>query len=98
MKKKPILINVARGAVADEDALAEATQNGNISALGVDVYSTEPMGEEHPLFRIKDRDNVCLTPHMAWGAVEARERCMDEVIENIISYQSGGTRCRVDIK
>ena len=96
MKKDAILINVARGAVIDESAAAKAIAAGTLGGLGADVYTEEPMPETHPFFAIRARDNVCLTPHMAWGAVEARERCLVEIIENIGAFFRGERRSRVD--
>lgn len=96
MKKGAILINVARGAVTDEAALAEAILSGHLGGLGVDVYSTEPFPPEHPFFAIRSLPNVCLTPHMAWGACEARERCLAEVVQNIRAFAAGERRSRVD--
>lgn len=95
MKDGVIVVNVARGAVFDEEAAAKAVESGKIGFLGCDVYSTEPMPKEHPFYRIKERENVCLTPHMAWGAFEARERCMNEICENIRVYYKGGSRNRI---
>lgn len=69
LKKNAIVINVARGAVTDEAALAEAILEDRIGGLGVDVYSVEPFPKEHPFTAILDRPNVALTPHMAWGGV-----------------------------
>ncbi len=96
MKSDAIVINVARGAVTDEAALAEAVASGKIGGIGVDVYSTEPMPKDHPFYAIRHLPNVCLTPHMAWGAAEARARCLDEIIKNIKAFYSGDLRCRVD--
>ena len=96
MKKHVILINVARGAVCDEEALAQAIEAGRIGALGVDVFSTEPFPENHPFTRIMALPNVCLTPHMAWGAVEARNRCVRMVAENILAFSSGSSLNRVE--
>ena len=96
MKPSAILINVARGAVTDEEAVAEAVEAGRLGGLGVDVYSAEPMAENHPYQRLLGRDDVCLTPHMAWGAYEARVRCLDEVAENIRAFRRNERRCRVD--
>ena len=97
MKKGVVLINVARGAVTDEKAVAEAVKSGKIAALGADVYSEEPMPESHPYYEIRHLPNVSLTPHIAWSAREARERCLREVELNIDSFLSGGTRNRVDL-
>ena len=96
MKKNAIVVNVARGAVTDEEALARAIEEDRIGGLGVDVYSVEPFGKAHPFTRILDRNNVCLTPHMAWGSIEARNRCIAKVAENIASYYRGESLNRVD--
>ncbi|MBQ4150934.1 MAG: hydroxyacid dehydrogenase [Clostridia bacterium] len=97
MKRDAILINVARGAVTDENAVADAILEGKIGAFATDVYSVEPFGKEHPMARIANCKNVMLTPHMAWGALEARVRCLDEIMQNIESFLSGGKRNRVDV-
>ena len=96
MKPGVILVNVARGAVTDEKALAEAVLSGHIGGLGVDVYSTEPFGENHPFNAILDKSNVCLTPHTAWGAIETRNRCMAMVADNIAAYRAGYRKNRVE--
>lgn len=95
MKKNAILINVARGAVVDENAVTEAIINGELGGLGIDVYSTEPMQKDSPYQKLLGRDNVIFTPHMAWGAYEARQRCVDEVCENIKSFIEGKNRSRI---
>ena len=97
LKKDAIVINVARGAVTDEKALAEAIAANRIAGLGVDVYSTEPMGDDHPFQSIKHLPNVCLTPHMAWGGYETRVRLLDEMAQNIKAFMNGHARCRVDL-
>ena len=94
MKRDAILVNVARGAVTDEAALADAIEQGIIGGLAVDVYSVEPFPEEHPFTRILDRNNVLLTPHSAWGAVEARNRCVSIVAENICAFFAGENKNR----
>lgn len=96
MKKTAVFINAARGAVADERALTDAVKNGAIGGLGIDVYSAEPMSADSPYNEILGYDNVILTPHMAWGAYEARVRCMEEIEKNIAAFLEGGTRNRVD--
>lgn len=95
MKPNAILINVARGAVFDEEAVSKAILNNKIGALGIDVYSVEPMQEDSPYQKILNRDNVIFTPHMAWGAIDARQRCIDEISENIKSFIDGGNRSRI---
>ena len=96
MKPDAIFINVARGLVADEEALTKAIEEYRIGGLGVDVFSAEPFGVEHPYTRILNRDNVILTPHTAWGAAETRERCLAIVADNITVWQGGGRQNRVD--
>ena len=95
MKKDAIVINVARGAVVDEQALTDAIKDNRIGGLGVDVYSTEPMPQDHPYMTVAGRDNVIFTPHMAWGSYEARVRCCEEICLNIEAFQKGEKRCRV---
>lgn len=96
MKPTAILINVARGAITDEQAVAEAVLNERLGGLGVDVYSAEPLPADHPFQALRGLDTVCLTPHMAWGAYEARVRCLTEVAENIRAFTRGERRNRVD--
>lgn len=96
MKESTIIINVARGAVTDETALAEAVKTGRIAGLGVDVYSKEPFEADHPFSTILDLPNVCLTPHTAWGAIETRNRCVAMVAENISAFCRGEQKNRVE--
>ncbi len=96
MKKDAIFINVARGAITDEAALAEAIQEGKLGGLGIDVYSTEPFLKNHPYQKILHLPNVCLTPHMAWGGYETRVRLLEEMVENIRAFNHGERRNRVD--
>ncbi len=95
MKPGAILVNAARGAVVDEAAVAAAVLSGKI-AYSADVYSSEPYPSDHPYARLFECDNVLLTPHMAWGAYEARCRCLREVAENIRAFLAGKHRFRVD--
>ena len=97
LRPEAIVINVARGAVTDEAALANAILNKRIGGLGVDVYSTEPMPEDHPFQMIRNAPNVCMTPHMAWGAYETRVRLLSEMAENIRAFCKGERRNRVDL-
>lgn len=96
MKPNAVLINVARGAVTDEEALTEAIEQNRLGGLGVDVYSLEPFNNEHPFNRILNDERVCLTPHMAWGSSEARARCISVIADNIRSFEAGGRNNRVD--
>lgn len=95
MKDGVVIVNTARGAVCDEQAIADAVISGKIGALGCDVYSKEPFGEDHPFSDILDRPNVCLTPHMAWGSYEARQRCVRRMAENITEFFAGHDHNRI---
>ncbi len=98
MKDGVILVNVARGAVTDERAVAEAVKTGKIGGFACDVYSAEPFDNTHPYFDIMNKKNVILTPHMAWGSYEARVRLCNEVKQNIVSYFNGEIKNRADLK
>ena len=95
MKPDAVLINTARGALVDAVALAAALKAGRIGGAGIDVLEREPPPADHPLL---DRTipNLIVTPHVAWAAREARQRCLDEIALNVQSFMSGGRRNRVD--
>lgn len=86
MKKRPIIINVARGGLIDEKALADALNKGKIKAAGLDVLNTEPIKEDNVLLKAK---NITITPHMAWASLEAREKLLDIAYKNIENYLEG---------
>jgi glycerate dehydrogenase len=96
MKPTAILINVARGPIVNDADLAEALEQGEIAAAGLDVLGEEPMEKTNPLRRIQDSRRLIITPHMAWASVEARSRCLNEVYRNIEAYMAGTSRNRVD--
>lgn len=96
MKPGVVLVNEARGAVVDEAAVARAVLSGRIGAFGCDVYSSEPFDKKHPYTEIMELDNVCLTPHAAWGAYEARVRCLEVICNDISSFLNGELLNRVD--
>ncbi len=97
LKSNAIVINVARGAITDEAALADAIKENRIGGLGVDVYAAEPFPVSHPFYAIKEYDNVILTPHMAWGGYETRVRLLMEMLENMRAFSEGKIRNRVDL-
>ncbi len=97
MKKNAVLVNVARGAVCQETAVAQAVLEGRLGAFGCDVYSTEPFGVDHPYQALLGRPNVCLTPHVAWASYEARTTVVREVSENIRAFCLGRSRNRVEL-
>ena len=87
MKNTAILINVGRGPIIVEKDLAEALESGQIAGAGLDVLDIEPMSPENPLVQVKDSDKLIITPHIAWAAVEARQRLM-KIIEGQIEEWS----------
>lgn len=95
MKDGVILVNVARGAVTDENAIVQNVLSGKIGGFGTDVYSVEPFGADHPMYSLREHPNVCMTPHLAWGALEARQRCIDEMAKNIRSFIECGSQNRI---
>lgn len=89
MKKTAILINVARGPVVNNTDLYEALTHRDIMAAGLDVLEKEPLELSNPLSRLKDSNQIIITPHLAWGSVEARTRCVEEVCKNIEAFMQG---------
>lgn len=85
MKKSAVLINTARGAVVDNAALAYALKNKDIAGAGIDVLEIEPPPADHPLLA-KDIPNLILTPHIAWASLEARQRVVDKVRDNLAHW------------
>lgn len=89
MKKTAILINVGRGQIVNDAALATALKCGEIAGAGLDVLSKEPLEETNPLYEIKDSSKLIITPHMAWASDEARKRLVQSVADNIEAYRKG---------
>jgi glycerate dehydrogenase len=94
MKPDALLINTARGALVDGRALAAALRAGRLGGAGIDVLPQEPPRDDDPLLD-PDIPNLILTPHVAWAAREARQRCLDEMAANIADFAGGGHRSRV---
>ena len=86
MKASAIFINVGRGAIVDEAALADAIDNQVIAAAGLDVLTEEPMNPNSPFLHIKDSKRLLITPHIAWASVEARTKLMDIVYNQIRGF------------
>jgi len=84
MKPTAWLINTARGGLIDEAALAAALNGGDIAGAALDVLSKEPPPPDHPL--LTPRDNLIVTPHIAWAARSARQRIIDLTADNIRSF------------
>ena len=86
MKKTAIFLNLGRGPIVVEQDLYEALEIGEIAAAGLDVLCEEPMSETNPLAKIKDSKKLIITPHIAWASVEARNRLMQIIIEQIREF------------
>ncbi len=95
MKRDAVLVNTARGALVDTTALADALKAGRLGGAGIDVLEHEPPPPDHPLLD-PAIPNLIVTPHVAWAAREARQRCLEELALNVQSFLSGGRRNRVD--
>ena len=83
MKPTAYLINMGRGASVVEPDLAEAVDAGVIAGAGIDVFVTEPIPENHPYMQMKHPERMRLTPHIAWASMEARQRLIAIMAENI---------------
>lgn len=87
MKPTSLIINVARGGIIDEAALAKALDCGWVRAAALDVFSVEPL-RESPLYGIKDRYRLLASPHNAWSAAEAIDRLIECIAENIRTWKA----------
>ena len=89
MKRKPLLINCARGGLVDETGLVAALDQGQISGVGFDCLTSEPPRADNPLLPILGRPNVIVTPHVAWASAEAMQTLWNQVIEHITNFKAG---------
>ncbi len=96
MKKSAVLINMGRGPIVVEKDLAKAIDENIIAGAGLDVFSVEPIPEDSPLLKIKNKEKIVMTPHIAWASIEARERLFNDLIENIKAFYRGEKRNRVE--
>lgn len=92
MKKSAILINVARGGIIVEKDLVRALNEGIIGGACLDVFETEPLQSDSPIYLIDDKERVVLTPHVAWGSIEARKRLVEEIEKNVGAFLDGSPR------
>jgi glycerate dehydrogenase len=95
MKDSAVLINTARGGLVDSQALADALRNGDIAAAAIDVLPQEPPVAGDPLLDY-DGGNLIVTPHIAWGTLQARQNAIDELTANVRAFLEGARRNRVD--
>ena len=89
MKNGVIFINNSRGALMDEEAVADALISGKMYAAGIDAVTNEPITADNPLLRAP---NVYLTPHISWAALECRTRLKDRAIDNVRAYINGAPK------
>ena len=89
MKRRPFLINTARGGLVNEADLAKAVHEGLIAGAGFDVSAEEPPAADSPLMRLVDLPNCIITPHVAWASHEAQRRLADQLIANIEAFVAG---------
>jgi glycerate dehydrogenase len=94
MKPDALLINTARGALVDLEALVAALWGGDLGGAAIDVLPEEPPLSGSPLFEA-GIPNLIVTPHIAWAAFEARQRAVDELALNVAEFLRGGRRGRV---
>lgn len=88
MKSSAILLNLGRGPIVNEEDLCEALDNGMIAGAGLDVLSEEPMRKDSPFLKLKNKDKIFITPHIAWASIEARVRLMKIIEEQIAEFLS----------
>jgi glycerate dehydrogenase len=94
IKSSAWLLNLGRGPIVDEAALAEALQNKRIAGAGLDVLGSEPPSADNPLFAVPN-DRLVVTPHIAWASKESRDRLVGELAENLKAFVAGQTRNRI---
>lgn len=87
MKPNAIFLNLGRGAIVVEQDLADALNNQQIAAAGLDVLCKEPMSPDNPLLSIKDSKRLLITPHIAWASVEARTNLMNIILGQIKEWE-----------
>lgn len=92
MKSNAIILNLGRGPIIKEQALADAINNNQIAGAGLDVFTVEPLPETSPLLKVEKKEKMILTPHIAWASLEARTRLVQEVYWNIEAFINGKER------
>jgi lactate dehydrogenase-like 2-hydroxyacid dehydrogenase len=95
MKKKAILLNLGRGGIVNEKDLAAALDEELIMGAALDVTENEPIEQTSPLLKLKNPERILITPHIAYGSAEARQRLVEGVKDSIKSYLEGGNHNRV---
>ena len=88
MKPSAFLINCARGGIVNEAALADALRQGKIAGAATDVLTVEPPKQGNVLLA-DDIPNLIITPHSAWGSVDARQRIVQQMQQNVVAFKAG---------
>ncbi len=86
LKEKAVLLNLGRGGIVNEKDIAKELDKREIY-IGLDVISTEPIPLDNPLMKVLHSERLVITPHIAWASVEARERLLSGIVNNIESFQ-----------
>ena len=89
MKNSAIIVNTARGGLIIEEDLVTAMEQGMIRGAAIDVISTEPPADDHPFFKLLEKPNFILTPHVAWASTEAIQTLVDQMIDNVENFVAG---------
>ena len=85
LKDDAIVLNLGRGGIVDEVAMARAIDERNLR-FGTDVLESEPMSENSPFLNVKNKENLLITPHVAWGSLEARKTLITKIAANIENF------------
>ncbi|HUO54076.1 MAG TPA: D-2-hydroxyacid dehydrogenase [Rhodoblastus sp.] len=96
MAKRPLLINTARGGLVDEEALERALDDGLLSGAGIDVTRPEPPPADSAIMRLAQRQNVLVTPHIAWASLESQQTLADQLGDVLASFHKGERLNRLD--
>jgi glycerate dehydrogenase len=95
MRRRPILINTARGGLIDENALERALDAGLAGGAGLDVTSPEPPPADSTIMRLARRDDMIVTPHVGWASTQAQQTLADQLIDNIEAFVAGRSANRL---
>ena len=85
LKDKAIVLNLGRGGIIDEQSILEIADSKEVY-FGIDVVSKEPIDGDSPLLKVKNKERLLLTPHIGWASVEARQRLIKCVFDNISEF------------
>ncbi|HVQ60547.1 MAG TPA: D-2-hydroxyacid dehydrogenase [Burkholderiales bacterium] len=94
MKPSAYLVNLARGGIVDEDALVRALRDRKLAGAALDVFATEPLPEDHPLWSM---DNVIVTPHLGGFHDQYAEEALPTVVENFRKFLAGDTAHMINV-